>query len=181
MFLRNIQPLSMPMWLLLFNHRLMLISRIADDDDGYLPANLCINGIATAIYMNASARVRDVGWASPRVRRVAGDWVSTTSPMTSSRCVGSRVTVLESIVSNRDRTISAVPMTVMALLVAAVVALIGTWRDAVAVILLAMVGVPLRVIGPYVRISAVALSSLVSNAQHVNVMGTRLLVVTCWP
>jgi hypothetical protein len=49
-------------------------------------------------------------------------------------------------------------MTAMALLVAAVVALIGTWRDAVAVILLAMVGVPLRVIGPYVRISAVALS-----------------------
>ena len=103
------------------------------------------------------------------------------SPMTSSCCVGSRVTVLESIVSNRDRTISVVPMTVMALLVAAVVALIGTWRDAVAVISLAMVGVPLRVIGPYVRISAVALSSLVSNAQLVNVLGMRLLVVTCWP
>jgi hypothetical protein len=72
-------------------------------------------------------------------------------------------------------------MTAMALLVAAVVALIGTWRDAVAVILLAMVGVPLRVIGPFVRISAVALSSLVSNAQLVNVLGMRLLVVTCWP
>jgi len=72
-------------------------------------------------------------------------------------------------------------MTAMALLVMAVVASIGTWRDAVAVILLAMEGVPLRVIGPYVRISAVALSSLVSNAQHVNVLGMRLLVVTCWP
>jgi hypothetical protein len=76
--------------------------------------------------------------------------------MTSSRCVGSRVTVLKSIVSNRDKTVSVVPMTVMALLVAAVVALIGTWWDAVAVILLAMDGVPLRVIGPSVRISAVA-------------------------
>jgi hypothetical protein len=48
-------------------------------------------------------------------------------------------------------------MTAMALPVAAVVALIGTWRDAVAVILLAMGGVPLCVIGPSVLISAVAL------------------------
>jgi hypothetical protein len=47
---------------------------LAADDKGYLPANLCINGIATAIHMNASARVRDVGFASPRVRRVASDW-----------------------------------------------------------------------------------------------------------
>jgi hypothetical protein len=46
--------------------------------------------------------------------------------MTSYRCVGSKVIVLESIVSNRDRTVSVVPMTAMALLVAAVVALIGT-------------------------------------------------------
>ncbi len=66
--------------------------------------------------------------------------------MTSSSCVGSRVTVLESIVSNRGRTVSVVPMTAMALLVAAIVALIGTWRDAVAVILLAMDGVPLRML-----------------------------------
>jgi hypothetical protein len=50
---------------------------MADDDDGYLPANLCINGIATAIHMNASARVRDAGFAPPRVRRIAGDWNST--------------------------------------------------------------------------------------------------------
>jgi hypothetical protein len=95
--------------------------------------------------------------------------------------VGSKVTILESIGSNKDRTVFVVPMTAMALLVTAVVALIGTWRDAVAVILLAMVGVPLRVIGPYVRISVVGLSSLVSNAQHVNIWGMRLLVVTCWP
>jgi hypothetical protein len=101
--------------------------------------------------------------------------------MTNSRCVGSKVTILGSIVSNKDRTVSVVPMTAMALLVAAVVALIGTWRDAVAVILLAMEGVPHRVIGPYVRISVVRLSSLVSNAQHVYVLGMRLLVVTCWP
>jgi len=72
-------------------------------------------------------------------------------------------------------------MTTMALPVAAAVVLVGTWRDGVAVILLAMDGIPLRVIGPSVLISAIALSSLVSNAQHVNVLDTRLLVVTCWP
>jgi len=80
-----------------------------------------------------------------------------------------------------DRTVSVVPMTAMALLVAAVMALIGTWRDVVAGIFLAMDGAPLHVIGPYVRIVAVALSSLVFNAQHVNVLDMRLLVVTCWP
>jgi hypothetical protein len=53
---------------------------MADDDDGYLPANLCINGIATAMHMNALARVRDAGFAPPRVRRVAGDWDSTLFP-----------------------------------------------------------------------------------------------------
>jgi uncharacterized membrane protein len=95
--------------------------------------------------------------------------------------VGYRATVLESIVSNRDKIVSVAPMTAMALLVAAVVVLIETWRAAVAVILLEMNGVPLRVIGPYVRISAVTLSSLVSNAQLVNVLGMRLPVVTCWP
>jgi hypothetical protein len=46
--------------------------------------------------------------------------------MTSSRCVGSKVIVLASIVLNRDRTVYVAPMTAMALLVAAVVALIGT-------------------------------------------------------
>jgi hypothetical protein len=44
---------------------------LVDDDEGYLPANLCINGIATAIHSNALSRVRDVG--QPWVRRVAGD------------------------------------------------------------------------------------------------------------
>ncbi len=53
---------------------------LSDDDDGFLPANLRINGIATAIYMNASARARDVGLASPRVRRVAGEWDPTSLP-----------------------------------------------------------------------------------------------------
>jgi hypothetical protein len=53
---------------------------LAADDEGYLPANLCINGIATAIHMNASARVRDVGFAPPWVRRVAGDWDSSPFP-----------------------------------------------------------------------------------------------------
>jgi hypothetical protein len=92
-----------------------------------------------------------------------------------------RATVLGSIVSNRDKIVSVVPMTAMALLVAAVVVLIETWRDAVAVILLGMGSVPLRAIGLYARISAVALSSLVSNVQLVNVLGMRLLAVTCWP
>jgi hypothetical protein len=51
-----------------------------DDDEGHLPANLCINGIATAIHTNASARVRDVGLAPPWVRRLAGGWDSDTFP-----------------------------------------------------------------------------------------------------
>jgi len=72
-------------------------------------------------------------------------------------------------------------MTAMALVVAVVVVLIETWRDAVAVILLEMVGIPLHKIGPSARISAIALSSLVFNAQLVNVLGMKLLVVTCWP
>ncbi len=45
---------------------------LANDDEGYLPANLCINGIATAIHKNAPARVRDA--SQPWVRQVAGDW-----------------------------------------------------------------------------------------------------------
>ncbi len=45
----------------------------SEDDDGYLPSNLCINGIATAIHLNASARARDVGLGSPRVHRIQGD------------------------------------------------------------------------------------------------------------
>jgi hypothetical protein len=53
---------------------------LADDDEGYLPANLCINAIATAIHTNTSARVRDVGFVPPRVRRFAGDWDSNLFP-----------------------------------------------------------------------------------------------------
>ncbi len=53
---------------------------LSDDNDAFLPANLRINGIAKAIYMNASARTRNVGLASPRVRRVAGNWDPTSLP-----------------------------------------------------------------------------------------------------
>ncbi len=53
---------------------------LSDDDEGYLPENLCINGIATAIHANASARVRDVGLAPPRVHQLAGGWDSDTFP-----------------------------------------------------------------------------------------------------
>ena len=53
---------------------------LADDDEGYLSANLCINGIATEIHTNALARVCDVGLAPPRVRKVAGDWDSNPFP-----------------------------------------------------------------------------------------------------
>ena len=74
MFLRNIQPSEYADVVTTLQSQVN--AYLAEDDDGYLPANLCINGIATAIYMNASARVRDVGLASPRVRRVAGDWDS---------------------------------------------------------------------------------------------------------
>ena len=78
MFLRNIQPSEYADVVTTLQSQVN--AYLAEDDDGYLPANLCINGIATAIYMNASARVRDVGLASPRVRRVAGDWDSTLLP-----------------------------------------------------------------------------------------------------
>jgi len=78
MFLRNIQPYEYAD--VVTTRQSQVNAYLAEDDDGYLPANLCINGIATAIYMNASARVRDVGLASPRVWMVAGDWDSTTLP-----------------------------------------------------------------------------------------------------
>jgi hypothetical protein len=100
---------------------------------------------------------------------------------TNSLCVGSKVTVHMYIVSNKVRTVSVLCMNEMALLVAVVVASIGTGQDAVDVILIVMLSVPLRMIGPYARISTVALSFLVFNARHVSVLGTRLLAVTCWP
>jgi hypothetical protein len=46
---------------------------ICEDDDGYLPMNLCINGIATAIHTNAANHVRDVAHGLPSVRRAFGD------------------------------------------------------------------------------------------------------------
>jgi hypothetical protein len=49
---------------------------LADDDQGYLPENLCINGIATAIHRNALAWVWDVKKATPWVRGLVGDWDS---------------------------------------------------------------------------------------------------------
>jgi hypothetical protein len=157
---------------------------LADDDEGYLPANLCINGIATAIHMNALARVRDVGFAPPRVRRVAGDW---DSPhfllflMPSSRCVRSKVTLHGHFVWNRDRTTSVAPMFRMVLLAAVAMALTVTRWDTVDVILNVMDGVPLRGIGPSARISAVVLLFQVCNAMHVSGLGTRPPAVICWP
>ncbi len=53
---------------------------LSDDDEGYLLANLCINGIATVIHVNALARVHDDGLEPPRVRRLAGGWDSDTFP-----------------------------------------------------------------------------------------------------
>jgi hypothetical protein len=46
---------------------------ICEDDDGYLPTNLCINGIATSIHTNAASRVRDIAHSLPRVHRAFGD------------------------------------------------------------------------------------------------------------
>jgi hypothetical protein len=77
-FLRNIQLLEYADVVTTLQSQVN--AYLADDDEGYLPANLCINGIATAIHTNASARVRDVGFVPPRVRRVAGDWDSNTFP-----------------------------------------------------------------------------------------------------
>jgi hypothetical protein len=44
-----------------------------DYDEGYLPTNLCINGIATSIPQNATARVRDVAHGIPHVHRMLGN------------------------------------------------------------------------------------------------------------
>ena len=46
---------------------------LCEEDDGYLPSNLCINGIAIAIHLNASARICDIGLGSPRVQCTFGD------------------------------------------------------------------------------------------------------------
>ncbi len=46
---------------------------ICEDDNGYLPTNLCINGIATLIHTNAASCVRDIAHGLPRVRCAFGD------------------------------------------------------------------------------------------------------------
>ncbi len=46
---------------------------ICEDNNGYLPTNLCINGIATSIHTNAASRVRDIAHGLPRVRQAFGD------------------------------------------------------------------------------------------------------------
>jgi hypothetical protein len=40
-------------------------------EDGYLPPNLCLHGLANSIHQNAQARLQDI--ATPRVRCVEGD------------------------------------------------------------------------------------------------------------
>jgi hypothetical protein len=46
---------------------------ICEDDDGYLPTNLCINGIATSIHTNAVAHVHDVAHNLPCVYHAFGN------------------------------------------------------------------------------------------------------------
>jgi hypothetical protein len=46
----------------------------SEEGEGCLPSNLCINGIATAIHLNAFARACNVGLGSSRVRRIQGDF-----------------------------------------------------------------------------------------------------------
>jgi hypothetical protein len=156
---------------------------LADDDDRYLPANLCINGIATAIHMNASARVRDVCFAPPRVRRVAGDWDSTPfSPVPDAElplCVvqGYSPRVFR-VGQGQDRSVA--PMIGMVLLAAVAVASTVTRRDEVDMILTVMDGVPPRGIDPSARIFVVALLFLGCNVMHVSRLGMRLPAVTCW-
>jgi protein-S-isoprenylcysteine O-methyltransferase Ste14 len=69
----------------------------------------------------------------------------------------------------------------MVLLAAVAVASTVTKRDVVDVILTVMDGVPPRGIGPFARISVVALSFLGCNAMLVSGLGMRLPAVTCWP
>jgi hypothetical protein len=69
-FLRNIQQSEYANVVTTLQSHVNLY--LADNDEGYLPVNLCINGIATAIHTNVLSRVRDVG--QPRIQRVAGNW-----------------------------------------------------------------------------------------------------------
>jgi hypothetical protein len=156
---------------------------LADDDEGYLPAYLCINGIATAIHSNALARVSDVGFVPPRVRRVAGDWDSNTFPPVPDAeiplcAVQGYAPRAYRVEQGQDRFRR--PMIGMVLLAAVAVASTVTRQDKVAVILTVMDGVPLRGIGPSARISGVVLSFQVCNAMHVSRLGTRPPAVICW-
>ncbi len=58
-FLRNIQQLEYADVVTTLQSHINVY--LADNNEGYLPANLCINGIATAIHSNALSRVQDVG------------------------------------------------------------------------------------------------------------------------
>jgi hypothetical protein len=103
------------------------------------------------------------------------------SLMTNSLCVGSKATSPVPVVSTRGRTAFAALMSAIALRVVAVVALIGTGRDAVAANLTVTLSAPRRATGPSARIFAAALSSLEFSAGRVSVLGMRRLAATCWP
>jgi hypothetical protein len=53
------------------------------DNNGFLPTQLCLHGIANMLHQNAKARVRDVG--QPRIHRMHGgdglwDWLADDYP-----------------------------------------------------------------------------------------------------
>ena len=95
--------------------------------------------------------------------------------------MGSKATNRVPVVLTRDRTAFAALMSAIALRVAAVVAPIGTGRDAVAATLTVTLSAPRRATGPYALIFAAARSSLGFSAGRVGVLGMRRLAATCWP
>jgi len=156
---------------------------LADDDEGDLPANLCINGIATAIHMNASARVRNVGFAPPRVRRVAGDWDSSSFPpvpdaelpLCAVQGYSPRAFRVE---QGQDRFSHTYVRSGPAGRGGR-----GFDRDKAGhgrCDLNVMDDIPLRGIGPSTRISTVVLLYQMCNAMHVSGLGTRPPAVICW-
>jgi hypothetical protein len=165
---------------------------ICEDDDGYLPTNLCINGIATAIHMNAANCVRDVAPGLPCVSCAFDDtgyesWApSDFFNNVASHCVRSRATCPRSIVWTRVGT-TFVPHQVadlmigMVLLVVAAVAMvtrllvIGT-----VVTMVVTVAAHLLMILQSARTKTVVVFSRTFNVMHASGLGMLPLIVTCW-
>ena len=135
------------------------------------------------MHTNALARVRDVGFVPPQVRRVAGDWDSNTFPPVPDAeiplcAVQGYAPRAYRVEQGQDRFSRPYDWDGPAGRGGR-----GFDRDTAgrgSMILTVMDGVPLCGIGPSARISAVVLSFQVCNGMHVSGLGTRPPAVICW-